>query len=122
MTGGGEQKENEERGDAKRLEREADELAIIPPGGEFGDDVRQRVLHCIPFNHEPDVHAHDQKGQHTEMAPVVKKRQETAIEPASGPIDRMTVSIRKAQLPNALHADIDRVRYVPGRMERRMQW
>ena len=30
----------------------------------------------------------------------------------------MTVSIRKAQLPNALHADIDSIRYVPGRMER----
>jgi hypothetical protein len=63
-------------------------------------------------------HAHDQKSQHAEMAPVVKKRQETAIEPGERTDRQDDGQHQKDTAPERLHADIVGVRQAPGRMER----
>src|SRR6476660_9111488 len=52
------------------------------------------------------------------MAAVVKKRQETAIEPGEWADRQDDGQHQKGAAPERLHADIDGIRYVPGRMER----
>src|SRR5215813_11658591 len=79
------QKQNEECGEAQRLEGKTDELAIVGGFGQFVVETRQRVLHRIPFDHERGVQKHDEEGQHAEMAPVVQQRQKPAIEPRQRP-------------------------------------
>src|SRR3979409_257898 len=78
---GGEQKQDQQGGEAERLERKADELAVVRPSGELGAEIWQGVLRHVPVEQQGEMRGGDQEGQHAEMAAVIQQRQEAAIEP-----------------------------------------
>ena len=57
MAGGRHQEQDEQGGDAERLEREADELGVVVPVRQLGDEIRQIVLHEVPLEQEAEMHS-----------------------------------------------------------------
>ena len=117
MAGRCHQEEDQERRDAERLERETDELAVVRDFGELRIEVRKRVLHRVPFDHEPDVRERDQKRQHSEMAAVVEKRQEAAIEPRQRADRQDDGQHQERATAEGADAQVDRGRLILRRLE-----
>ena len=116
VAGRGHQEQDQQRGDAERLEREADELAVVLPGRQLGDEVRQIALHQIPVEQEPEMRDRDQKRQHAEMPAVVEQRQEAAVEPRQRADRQDHGEHQEGAGAEGANPDVDRVRQILRRM------
>ena len=117
MARGRHQEQNQQRRDAERLERKADELAVVRPGGQLGCEVRQVVLHLIPFDHEPNVQRGDDERGHAEMTPVVQQRQKAAIDARQRPDAKDDGQHHKRATSECTDVKIDRRREILRRIE-----
>ncbi len=120
VAGRGEQQENEKRAEAERLERKADEAAIVRPDRQLGDDIGQRVLHRIPFDHEGRMQRRDDECQDAEMPPVVEQRQEARAQPRQRPDREDRGQHQERAQAEGADAKIDPGRTVFGRMQVRL--
>ena len=117
VAGGGHQKQDEQRGEAERLEGEADEFPVSRPIRELRREFRQIVQHPVIVEQEPGVDRRDAEGQHPEMAPVVEVRQEAGIEPRQRADRQHHGQHEKGANAESAQPDVERARQALRRRE-----
>ena len=117
VAGRSHQEQHQQRREPERLEWKADELAVAPDRGHFGDQIGQRVLYDEPVDHQGCVHGGDEERQHAEMTPVGEQRQETAIEPRQRTDRQNDRQHEKGTTAVGANPDVDFVRPVRRRVK-----
>ncbi len=70
VAGRRQQEHHRQAGQPERLDRKADELAVVRPRRQFGKEVRQCSLRLIPFDHEPGMQQGHCKRQNAKMTAI----------------------------------------------------
>ena len=109
MAGCGHHEQDQRRRDAEGLEWKADEFSVVAKCGQFGNEIRQRILRSEPLDHQPCMGKRDQECQHAEVASIVEQRQEPAVQPAERSDRQDNGEHQESAGPSRPYLDVDRI-------------